>query len=282
MPDVKQPKAQPPPPSTPGAAPAKEAAQQQQPPPPSSPADQSPLDVAIGSVIAAFTPVGLAKPKLTRKLLVKPPFRFLHDLMSSVTASTGFGAGLFSEAEADARGFKDRDAKVAYVEKLAALVGACADAVSSDAGTGAAVSLSAGRDLVSASKVVGGREPERTAWLLELLAGCALACRDGGEAAKARAARAVDAIVRGGAAPPQADRFESAKVSVAVNLDAAFDQMSSVMTESLAVSKLGAKLKLKKKESKSPLKRPPPPAAGPTGDTVDLDALADMLETGEL
>ena len=79
------------------------------------------------------------RPKLTQELLSRPPFRFLHDIVTS----TGFAPGLFTAAEQDARAMvrlalpppptcrpplnlsicsatclQDKEAKLAYLQKL--------------------------------------------------------------------------------------------------------------------------------------------------------------------
>lgn len=67
----------------------------------------------------------IAKPRMSEKLLSKPPFRFLHDTISSVTATTGFGEGLFSDSELDSAAITDKQAKINYLEKIVLLVGIC-------------------------------------------------------------------------------------------------------------------------------------------------------------
>ncbi|BFZ22679.1 hypothetical protein BsWGS_25719 [Bradybaena similaris] len=95
----------------------------------------------------------IKKPPLTDKLLGKPPFRFLHDIMTSVIKTTGFMQGLFTEAEMNSENVKDKDAKIAFLQKAIDMVSAV---------TGKALS-------VRPAKIVAGHEPERTNEFLQAL-----------------------------------------------------------------------------------------------------------------
>mmetsp|Transcript_6078 Transcript_6078/g.10124 ORF Transcript_6078/g.10124 Transcript_6078/m.10124 type:complete len:763 (+) Transcript_6078:105-2393(+) len=99
----------------------------------------------------------IQKPKMTDKLLNKPPFRFLHDTISAISSATGFGEGLYSGSELDSGSIGDKNSKIAYLEKCFNLVGIC---------------LGAPLD-IRANKVVSGLEPECTNSFLIALAECA-------------------------------------------------------------------------------------------------------------
>lgn len=58
------------------------------------------------------------KPALSDKLLKKPPFRFLHDVINAVIKETGFLKGLFSDEELNSENVKDKEAKLAFLAKL--------------------------------------------------------------------------------------------------------------------------------------------------------------------
>lgn len=95
----------------------------------------------------------IKKPPLTEKLLKKPPFRFLHDIITSVIKETGFLNGLFSAEELNHENIKDRDGKIAFLDKLIS-----------------AVKIITGIPLsVRATKIVAGHEPTKTNELLQAI-----------------------------------------------------------------------------------------------------------------
>lgn len=58
------------------------------------------------------------KPQLSEKLLTKPPFRFLHDIVRVVVQETGFLRGLYSSEELVSDNVKEREKKIAFLNKL--------------------------------------------------------------------------------------------------------------------------------------------------------------------
>ena len=59
------------------------------------------MEALMARTIELVQPL-IKKPKLTPKLPGKPPFRFLHDVISQITASTGFADGLYEGDELNA------------------------------------------------------------------------------------------------------------------------------------------------------------------------------------
>lgn len=96
----------------------------------------------------------IKKPPLTDKLLGKPPFRFLHDVVTSVIKATGFMKGLYTEAEMNSENVKEKEGKVAFLQKAVDMVAAVT-----------------GKNLaVKPVKIVAGHEPENTNEFLQALA----------------------------------------------------------------------------------------------------------------
>lgn len=94
------------------------------------------------------------KPKLADKLLMKPPFRFLHDVFAAVTQSRGFAQGLYTPFELDSANLKEKHHKTGYLDKMIVCVGLCL-----------------GKDVdVRSAKIVAGLEPENTNIFLQDLA----------------------------------------------------------------------------------------------------------------
>jgi len=65
------------------------------------------------------------KPKLSAKLLGKPPFRFLHDVVMAVSSATGFASTLYTDEEKDSGNYKDKAGKIDFLQKIVTLVGIC-------------------------------------------------------------------------------------------------------------------------------------------------------------
>ena len=93
------------------------------------------------------------KPKMSQKLLTKPPFRYLHDIFTATCAATGYGQGLYEGAELDAKAITEKDAKIAFLVKLIQLT-----------------ELIIGEQIdVKPTKIVAGHEPEKTNIFLQAM-----------------------------------------------------------------------------------------------------------------
>jgi TRAF3-interacting protein 1 len=87
---------------------------------------------------------------MTEKLLSKPPFRYLHDIFIATMQATGFGNGLYDEAEMDTKANHEKDAKINILAKMITLT-----------------EMIVGEKLdVKPSKIVAGLEPDRTNYFL--------------------------------------------------------------------------------------------------------------------
>jgi TRAF3-interacting protein 1 len=98
------------------------------------------------------------KAPLNHKLLSRPPFRYLHDVISEVISTTGFGKGLYTAQEMNAENIKDKEAKVAYLAKMIDCVGLSANVFVK----------------VNPLKIVAGLEAEETNLFLQTLGKAAI------------------------------------------------------------------------------------------------------------
>ena len=62
-----------------------------------------------------------SKPKMSEKLLVKPPFRYLHDIFTATMGKTGFGQNLFQGEDLNSKSFEDKKTKLAFLVKVITL-----------------------------------------------------------------------------------------------------------------------------------------------------------------
>ncbi|XP_045471515.1 TRAF3-interacting protein 1 [Harmonia axyridis] len=96
----------------------------------------------------------IKKPPLTEKLLSKPPFRFLHDVVVAVIKNTGFLKDLFNQDELIADNVKEREAKLSFLNKLIEAV----------------KNITSIELKVRASKIIAGAQPNETNLLLQAIA----------------------------------------------------------------------------------------------------------------
>ncbi|KJH43385.1 hypothetical protein DICVIV_10591 [Dictyocaulus viviparus] len=92
------------------------------------------------------------KPPLTDKLLARPPFKFILDIVQSIILKTGYLKEQFSSDDLNPSKFIDKTTKIAFLDSLVKIL---------NDGT---------LDNVKSSKIVAGKEPELTNLLLIKLA----------------------------------------------------------------------------------------------------------------
>ena len=68
------------------------------------------------ATIKGFSAV-FQKPKMSDKLLQKPPFKYLFDIVFATIDATKFGDGLYNELEKDAAFYDNRDLKIQFLKK---------------------------------------------------------------------------------------------------------------------------------------------------------------------
>ncbi|XP_061268802.1 TRAF3-interacting protein 1 isoform X5 [Bos javanicus] len=115
---------------------------------------------ALGKVIR--------RPPLTEKLLNKPPFRYLHDIITEVIRMTGFMKGLYTDVEMKSDNVKDKDAKISFLQKAIDVV----------------VIVSGEPLSAKPTRIVAGHEPERTNELLQRIGKCCLSKLSSDDAVK--------------------------------------------------------------------------------------------------
>lgn len=76
-----------------------------------------PLDAAVIQRTRDTLGKIIAKPPLTDKLLSRPPFRYLHDIVTEVMRTTGFLEGLYSAEELNVSNIQDKEQKLKFLQK---------------------------------------------------------------------------------------------------------------------------------------------------------------------
>lgn len=186
----------------------------------------------------------IAKPKLADKLLAKPPFRFLHDVFTAVTQSTGFANRLYNDFELASANLKDKPQKTAFLDKMIVCVG-----------------QSVGKDVdVRSSKIVAGLEPENTNLLLQGLAQAAKdKALDWDKAVQTALAKVPSWTAEGEVAPGAAPATPAADAAPAAARPSSKERSSSAEAKEKARREKEAAAAERKTEAKSEAAAPAPP-----------------------
>jgi hypothetical protein len=96
----------------------------------------------------------ISKPRLSDRLLARPPIRFLHDIIMELIRVTNFGQGLYSAEETDSANLKEKEQKILFLKKMIQVVGVQLNTVVQ----------------VKARKIVAGLEPQETNRFFQLFA----------------------------------------------------------------------------------------------------------------
>lgn len=96
----------------------------------------------------------IQRPHLTDKLLKRPPFRFIHDIITAVISQYGILENVFTKQELVSENIKEKEDKIAFLQKFISHI-----------------SSELGENLnIKPSKIVAGIEAEKTNDLLQALA----------------------------------------------------------------------------------------------------------------
>jgi len=108
----------------------------------------------------------IQRPTLSEKNLSRPPFRFIHDIVTQLIKKTGFFKDLFPSEMLDSKNVTEKDQKVKFLQAIIACT-----------------TLVYGKEItVKASSIVSGKEPENTNKLLQIIGKCILDKKSSDEA----------------------------------------------------------------------------------------------------
>ncbi|CAD8212506.1 unnamed protein product [Paramecium octaurelia] len=93
------------------------------------------------------------KPKMSQKLLEKPPFKYIFDIIMETTKQTGYGKGLYTGDELDGNTYDNKDKKLQFLQKIIDLT-----------------SMMLKEEIAAKpGKIAAGLEPENTNLLLQAI-----------------------------------------------------------------------------------------------------------------